>query len=308
MKTITFIRDFIQFSGGHLKVFHYYNHVAHSGVFRPILTLTPRSRRDGTNPWTLAGVPFSETIGTTDAYFVAGLDWDILDRAGVDLRGRTVINLVQHVRHASPQDARYRFLGRPALRICVSQEVADAVRETGVVNGEVVTIPNGIDLDSFGALRDTPKVQDVFIGGLKAPKLALDCAKILKKSGLTVSISTESLPRAEYIRRVAEARIALLLPHSTEGFYLPALEAMASKVCVVVPDCVGNRSFCLPGINCIMPPYRLEDLTQAVLGLVKEPERQAALRSQALRMAADHGLDVERARVRAVLERLAQGA
>lgn len=306
MKTISFVRDFTEFSGGHLKMFDYFNHVAQSGVFSPALTLTMRSRRDVTNPWIRAGIAFSETFRTSDAYFLGGVDWDILDQAGVDLTGRSVINLIQHVRHAWPQDVRYRFLNRPALRICVSEEVADAVRATGVANGEIVTIPNGVDQESLMALRGVPKEQDVFIGGLKAPGLALACAEVLRTKGLRVAIETSSLPREDYLRRVASAQVALLLPHRTEGFYLPALEAMASDVCVVVPDCVGNRSFCLDGVNCVMPGFELESLTQAVLDLVLRPQQQQALKGGARRMAARHDLSTERDRFLEVLSHFAR--
>src|SRR5262249_3269937 len=127
-RTMRFVRNFAQFRGGHLKVFDYFNHVAQSGRFTPVLTLTGRSLKDDTNPWVRAGIPFSETFGSADAYFVGGMDWDMLDQAGVVLEGRPVINLVQHVRHALPTDIRHRFLRRPALRICVSEEVSDALR------------------------------------------------------------------------------------------------------------------------------------------------------------------------------------
>lgn len=306
MKTMTFIRDFISLTGGHLKVYDYFNHVAASDLFSPALILTPRSLKDTTNPWIQAGIPYSETFGPSDAYFVGGVDWEILDEAGIELRDRLVINLVQHVRHASPQDVRYRFLTRPALRICVSEEVAEAVRATGLANGDVIAVPNGLELNAFHALHGVAKEHDVFIGGLKSPELALACADRLGSKGLRVSIETGLLPREEYIQRVATARIALLLPNRTEGFYLPALEAMASDVCVVVPDCIGNRSFCLDGVNCVMPAFDEAALTQAVLDLVARPDQQEALKSEGRRMAASHDLLTERARFFEVLSRLGQ--
>ena len=29
----------------------------------------------------------------------------------------------------------------------------------------------------------------------------------------------------------------------------------------IIPDCIGNRSFCFDGVNCFMPNYNLDDLT-----------------------------------------------
>ena len=46
---------------------------------------------------------------------------------------------------------------------------------------------------------------------------------------------------------MARARVTVLVPNPKEGFYLPALEAMALGTIVVCPDCVGNRSFCVAG-------------------------------------------------------------
>ena len=49
-----------------------------------------------------------------------------------------------------------------------------------------------------------------------------------------------------------------------EGFYLPALEAMALGSLVICPDCIGNRSFCLPGRNCFRPNYDLNSVIDSV--------------------------------------------
>src|ERR1035437_2096865 len=79
-----FVRDFAGFSGGHLKFADYLRHTATSGVARPVLYQTPRSRA-------IPGNIFNDYKGATinelrpfPAYFVAGEDWFILDAAGVD--------------------------------------------------------------------------------------------------------------------------------------------------------------------------------------------------------------------------------
>ena len=68
---------------------------------------------------------------------------------------------------------------------------------------------------------------------------------------------TEHVPRDEFLDAMRRARVTLFLPNEEEGFYLPALEGMALGTIVVCPDCVGNRSFCLPGVNAFRPDYRL---------------------------------------------------
>ncbi|MGL5135262.1 MAG: hypothetical protein ACRC78_22250 [Planktothrix sp.] len=33
---------------------------------------------------------------------------------------------------------------------------------------------------------------------------------------------------------------------------------------VICPDCIGNRSFCLPGYNCFRPDYTVESLLRTI--------------------------------------------
>lgn len=307
MKSMAFIRDYVQFSGGHLKVFDYFNHVASSGLYKPQIKFTERSRFDATNPWTRADIACAETWFSSEAFFVAGIDWRLLTDAGVDLTNRPVINLIQGIRHASPQDERFIYLNRRALRICVSEEVADAVRKSGRANGEVLTIPIGLHLDALVALQNVSKNCEVFIAGLKAPELAIRCADALRNKGVSVVVQTLPMQRSAFLDQMAAARVALLLPMHEEGFYLPALEAMASNVCVVVPDCIGNRTFCLDGTNCIISAFDLLSLTQAVLGLLARPEQQIHLKTAGRTTAATYNIDRERQQFIELLRNLERG-
>jgi glycosyltransferase involved in cell wall biosynthesis len=58
------------------------------------------------------------------------------------------------------------------------------------------------------------------------------------------------------------------LPLETEGFFLPALEAMAMGAVVVCPDCVGNRGFCRDGETCLRPAYTLDAVAAAAIEAV----------------------------------------
>ena len=71
------------------------------------------------------------------------------------------------------------------------------------------------------------------------------------------------------------------------------------------PDVVGNRSFCLDGVNCIRPGFEEEALVrcdQATLGL-GEGEREELLGAGS-ETAARHDLPEERAAFHEVLNRL----
>jgi hypothetical protein len=52
-KKVLFVRDFRQFTGGHLKMLHYIQHVASSGFASPQVLLSAESVRDsgGTRPY-----------------------------------------------------------------------------------------------------------------------------------------------------------------------------------------------------------------------------------------------------------------
>ncbi len=290
-----FVRDFRAMQGGHLKVFDYYQHAAAGGAVRPLLFMTPDSLRDQTNPWFAAGVAEQAALLPADSYFLAGLDWELLDRAGIDPGGKPTVNLVQHFRHTDPADPRYRYLRRPALRICVSAELADAVRASGMANGPVVAVPNGVDLTGLAPYRGRAKTCDAFVAGLKNPELAAAVGAELARHGLCVDVALELRPRAEFLARLAAARVAVLLPIAGEGFFLPALEAMALGSAVVVPDCGGNRGFCRDGETALVPPYSAAGLSAAALALWREPARRERLVAAGNEQARAHGLDRERA-------------
>jgi hypothetical protein len=261
-----FLRDFHGATGGHLKYRNYLDHTKRIPGIEPELYLTPASLTDISNPFLASGVPIRKHLTASASYFVAGTDWKWLDAAGIDLRGKPVVNLVQHVSHADPSDPKFTYLARPALRICVSAAVAEALSATGRVTGPIVTIENGIDIGHITATM-TPSVRSgVFIAGYKALDLGRAIAMRLRQS-VDVDLAEAFVPRDEFLKRVTRARLCVLLPHAKEGFYLPALEAMALGTPVIVPDCIGNRSFCLHGDTCLVPEFNVAAITQAAMQL-----------------------------------------
>jgi hypothetical protein len=300
--TILFRREYRGFSGGHLKVWDYFCHATHSKRYRPRIHLTAGSVLDASNPW--AGIdppPEPEWLpGTASALFIAGLDWRALPADP----GVPVVNLVQGVRHADADDPRRPFLCRRALRICVSDEVRDAILATGEVNGPVVTIPNGIDATAFpppAARRDV----GVLVAGLKRPELAVAVTERLRATGLDVVCQIDRLPREAYLRLLGRARVAVLLPSEREGFYLPALEAQALGALVVCPDCVGNRSFCRHESTCLVPAPTPEAIAAAAVSASgMSPGDAEAMRAAAAAEVARHGIERERAAFLAILDDL----
>lgn len=289
---VLFYRDFLGFSGGHLKVWHYFCHVRDSLSHEARIYFTTRSRLDEGNPWFESNTAAYTEWNPADAdvLFAAGLDWDAIPV----VNGIPVVNLIQGMRHTEPDDPRYAFLSRRAVRICVSEEVADAVRATGRVNGPVFTIPNAIDHDSFPkatSFRDIP----LLICGLKNPHLAKTLEGRLTQHGIRAVSQTEHLHRSKFLSLLGRAKVAVLLPWETEGCYLPSLEAMAMGALVVCPDCVGNRTFCRDGDNSFRPDYAIQAIEQAVLRACSLSEHDhERMVSRGFREAESRDLSVER--------------
>ncbi|MDB6148410.1 MAG: hypothetical protein JWO45_2074 [Spartobacteria bacterium] len=306
-KVVLFHRDFRKFTGGHLKVWHYFDHVLSSTSYEPRIAFTPESIWDATNPWSAARSYLTDwDPKSADILFLAGSDWRGLPETKARDYAKPIINLVQHPRHADPRDELYKFLPNRAVRICVSEQVADAVNATGRVNGPVFVIPNGIELGSVpGPKAEDARAVDVLICGLKAPDLAREVAKTLTQSNRRVMTLIDWIPRDEYLARLADARIAVTLPRPIEGFYLPALEAMACGATVVCPDCVGNRDFCKDGFNCFRPRYDADAIANATIAALdkSQPEMEKMLANSAVTVS-QHSLETEREAFLSILERL----
>lgn len=307
-RSVLFYRDFRGFTGGHLKVWHYFNHVQHSKNYQARIAFAAQTVWDETNPWlTMRSQALPRwDAQRADVLFIAGMDWEILSAAQRDHAPKPIINLIQHVRHADPKQPLYQYLTHRAVRICVSEQVTQALQATGRVNGPMFTIPNGMDSAELALPQQAweQRPLDLLIVGIKQPALALEIAPQLATLCPAVQVLTQPLPRSAFLEVLGTARITLFLPHHSEGFYLPALEGFALGTLVICPDCIGNRDFCLPSTNCLQPAYNLPALQDAVRQALQltAPQRQALL-TTAYQTAQHHSLTGER---RAFLELLEQ--
>jgi glycosyltransferase involved in cell wall biosynthesis len=270
---------------------------------------TPGSTWDATNPWNAARehVLGSDEEVDFDVLFLSGVDWrGMIPREERDEYRRPIINLVQHVWHACPNDPlnRHKFLPHKAIRICVGPQITKAITRTGRVRGPVFTIPNALDLDELAELAGTPERDiDVLVAANKRPELGRRVAARLRTGDRVVELVDQRIPRGELARLMARARVTVLVPNPKEGFYLPALEGMAIGTVVVCPDCIGNRSFCLPGENCFRPAHDEDEIVAAAETALREEPRLGDLKERALATARDHHLTGERAAFLEILDR-----
>ena len=315
LRTIWFHRAFEAVTGGEIKHSHYFVHARHMAGFAARIAFTggplhealaaerrrlwPVGNIDGAAGWAPA---------PDDVLFVAGTDWRYVGAMGLDATDHPRVNLVQHVRHADPDTELWSYLPRRAIRICVSPEVADAIARTGRPRGPVIAIPNATELPPWdregsvgcGAWEGRPR--PVAVIGYKDRELAASLSERLRREGVEHDVLTRVRERGSFLAQLAETRVAVCLPDPTEGFYLPALEAMACGCVVVTLDAVGNRGFCRDGENCIVAEREPESLARAVghAFWLSEDARRELLGGATATVAA-HGLHVERSRFHAVL-------
>ena len=306
-RTVLFYRDFRKFHGGHLKVWDYFNHARSTPGFESTIGFSDRTVWGDVNPWDEVPERVADDYDavTPDLFFVAGRDWHRMDGHPAARAGLPVINLVQSVRHADPEGTRFEFLSRPAIRICVSEVIADAVRQTGLVAEPLFAIPNGIDVQALAAGDPAEAEVDVLLAGLKQPERARDLAQRLEDEGLRVKAFTDLVPREEFTEAIRKATVTVFLPLPTEGFYLPPLEGMALGTIVICPEHSGERSIYRHGENCFRPPYDDDALYGAVQeALALDGPARERMRAAARVTAEEHSLDAERARFTEILGRV----
>lgn len=297
MRTVLFYRHIRKFHGGHLKVWDYFNHVRASPYFTPRIGFSPKTRWDENNPWNGEREYVVEDPHETrpDVFFLAGRDWVMADQHPARDPGIPVINFLQHVRHVDPKSPRHEFIGRRAIRICVSEVVADAVREAGLAEGPVIAIPNSVDLNSLPVPGRRDQDIDLLIAALKQPERGRELEKRLLATGRQVVLLSRRLPRAEYLDLVLRARVTVFLPNESEGFYLPPLEGMAMGTLVICPEHHGERAVYRHGQNCLRPAYTGSDLAAAAeAALALDPSQAQAMRASARQTAESHSLEDER--------------
>ena len=298
MRMMAFRRDFQGYSGGHGKVWDYFRHVAAHQAWDAQIHFEPGSIDEG-NPWREAGVAEVPDWRSAkpDAYFLAGMDWQAHP---VDDPARPVLNLIQGLRHADPEHALHAFLSRPAIRICVGRSIADAINATGRARGPVHVIDAGLQLPE--GLDHAAPGHGVFIAGNKQQHLANTIAGTLRDAGLSVELALDWLPRDEFLRRMAAAKIVVALPLEQEGFFLPALESMALGRATVVPDCTGNRAYLEPGANALVPDLSVNAIVAAVQELHGDRVLCDRLATQGHATSLRFGLERERDALHALLD------
>ena len=314
-RKVWFHRGLAPLSGGQVKHSHYFEHVRRMPGHAPVIAFSraPPNAFHACERQRLWPAEGDERVerwepALGDVLFLAGGDWRYTVECGLNASDNPRINLIQGLQHAREDGELYGYLSEPAVRICVSREVTDAITATGRTRGPVLTIPNGIDVAPFEpAEGGSPagyeaRPGSVTIVGYKRAALARALSERLHGECIEHELHTELLGRSAFLASLAESRVAVCLPHAEEGFYLPALEAMASGALVVTLDCIGNRGFCHDHWNCVIAEPDSRSLFRAVGRiLAMTSAERGRMHRRAGETAARHSLSAERKRFHAIL-------
>ena len=300
MRKLLFLRGHKHVFGGHIKLRDYFLHCMDHPQLDPYVYFPDDTGQHDSGLWD----EISEDRVVTeirpdlyDLYLVAGKQWHLVPE-GVD--PRNIIHLFLVVLHDGEHNPRRAELTRPAVRICASQGVYASIAP--YVNGELVVIHRGIPLELFRPQGE--KRQDsILILAKKNKVLGKALRQEFTSRGLEVSLITQYLPRAEYARLLRQSDIFVALPLELEGFYIPALEGMASNCAVICSDAIGNRGFCVNGQTCLMPAFdHYESHVNGVEQLLGHSVFKEDIRRRGFEKAVGYSLQNERTQFYSFLE------
>ena len=306
-------------NGGNLKLRDCFNHVTKSKQWKPVIHFDPDTVWDD-NPGNHWRDLRSESVAGVhpapgDLLFFSGHDWQCLTPKQQRQPPVPIINIVQP-RHTRASDKRRPFLRFPAIRIAKSEHGANILRQHGV-NGPLFVIPDAIDLSLLPPVPQEKDI-DILILGTKQPEFAKAVFQELKEWSaqqypeLNIQIQLPPMlpTRLDFLKLLARAKIVGCVPleagRGSEGFYLPALEAMALETLVVCPHAVGNLGHCIDGENCIVPTaFTVKEVVKSIQQMqsATTKDQQQYFRQNGLVTAQNHRIENERKATLDVLDK-----
>ncbi|BFT31567.1 hypothetical protein D210916BOD24_27430 [Alteromonas sp. D210916BOD_24] len=287
-KKISFLRHYHGYTGGHQKVRDYLAHFINLD-WTPTLFLSNKAKTNTNLFSDLDNVVYEQKYQpeAADVAFLAGMDWQYyLPKRQPN---QPVINLIQHVRHADPSEQLFKFLQEPAIRLCVSQAVTDAI--SPYANGPCHTIRMGHRFPSI----QSPIKREIYILASKQPELGNELASWATELGYRTLCHTSTQEKKDVMMSMASSRLTVALPHKTEGFFLPGIEAMYYSKMAVVPECVANKEYYSRFANIVMPKYTKQDIQLAIKSALNQPLSMTKMRSyMGKRIAKSYSLENER--------------
>ncbi len=204
-------------------------------------------------------------------------------------------------------------LGRCTRFIAISPSVREHLESLGIAPGVIDDVPNGVDHDRFHA-RQREDAESfgppllMFVGRHmpnKGPQVFIEALAMLRDQGIgfRAELLSSGPLRQRLERRTRELRLGTLVsfrghvpdvagemrradvivrPSFSEGMPLSLLEAMATRVCLVVSDVSGNYDLIRDGENgLVFPAGRVDLLAAALKRVIESGELRRSLASAA---------------------------
>ena len=257
-KSISFHRQYLGYTGGHQKVRDYLDHFC-SMNFSPMLYLEGQASTKKDLFSGISNVEYQTHYQPEKASiaFLAGMDWQ--PYLASSAKHSLIFNLIQHVRHGDKNEQLFEFLAQPAVRLCVSNSVKQAIEPFS--NGPCHVVKIGTSLSTL----KVKKQHSLYILANKQPDLGQDIYEWAIKKGISTKLQTTKEERIETLKGMASSHVTLSLPNKSEGFYLPGIESMFYSDMAVVPYCVANKEYYSPRANLIIPTYTEEAIKESII-------------------------------------------
>lgn len=247
--------------GAHHKSYDFFHHIKSFSDFEPYIFFDKDSIWDANIPWfslyktmpTLKELDFEPDI----LFLNSGKDWIRYSQYKKIEPETPIVSPVNNFRATKPGHPSFDFLGRKAVRLCPSPEIYDAVKDHPNTVGETIYMPNGVGISGEALSLKNNKTIDALIVGNKNPSLANQLFDEIKDLNLNVEVINGWISKTEFQIKLAQSKISIHLPKHVEEHYIPGIEAMMLNSFVIIPDCIGNRSYSKNQETCIMTSYDL---------------------------------------------------
>lgn len=300
------------FRGAQMKTWDFFHHIKAHPEFNPIMEFHPDSEWSPVVPWPEQAVLGPQThLEEPDWYCLkGGNDWKLFEQSHQLKANATVISPIVNYRVLDERHHSNQLLGRPAVRVCPSPDLASAVRSHPLTRGLVYAIPNGIDIHLDRAVPFNEKTTDLLIVAYKRPQSGKIIRDQLSASGVVrVKMLEKPVAHAAFLDLLADARVILHLPQDTEANYIPGLEGMLQGGVSIMPDCRGNRFYVNDGENGFIGTYDLEWLVKQVKAVLSRPDEALnKISMQAREQARQFSLEHERAQWHQMLDEIKASA
>lgn len=246
-------------------------------------------------------------IGSNDAVIATG--WRTIDPvANLPDRCGARFALIQSLEDwDGGRDAVVDALGKPLSKISISRWVAEELESIGQ---ESMVIPNGIDHDLFfveqpPAERSEPVVSFMWSDlAFKGAAYTLDAMRILRSSYPSLRVEvfgiaspSESMPEwvsfvenpsADHLRGIYNSAKIFVAPSFSEGWDLPACEAMACGAALVASQIPVREEYATHGKDCILfAPGDIDAVVHGVSRLLDDDTLRIQLAESGLSRVAD---------------------